>query len=443
MWGIPLLALLFITGLYLTFLLKGVQFNYLGYAFKQIVAKKRAGSKGDISAYDALMTSLAGAIGTGSIVGVATAISIGGFGSIFWMWVTALLGMATKYSESLLAVLYRQKDHRGEMIGGPMQYIELGAGWRPLALVFAALASVAVIGTGNLVQVNSIADAAFSTLGLSPWFTGTVVALLTGLVLIGGIKSIGRFASWLVPFMSLFYFIGAFVVLMLHLDKLPGAIWMILEGAFSPSAAVGGIAGGSLILVIQMGVARSVFSNEAGLGVSSISAAAAVTDNPGRQAMINMTGALFSTIIICTMTALVIAVTGAYQVVDETGDNLSGAYMAIYAFGSTLTGGDFVVMVGLILFAYSTVVAWAYYGEKCIEYLFGERAITPYRLLYTLLIIPGSALEMELVWLIADVMNGLMVIPNLLALLKLSPVIKAETVRFLSVVDVEIAKGEK
>lgn len=437
-WGVPLLMFLIGTGAWLTWLLKGLQFRYLGYAFRQIF-KKPADSHGDINPYEALMTSLAGAIGTGAIVGVSTAIAIGGLGALFWMWVTALFGMATKYAESLLAIKYREVDSRGEMIGGPMEYIEKGAGLKWMAILFAIFGSIAAIGTGNLVQVNSIAEAINDVWSVNSWLTGVTLALLTFFVIVGGVKSIGQVAGVLVPFMAFFYMAGGLLIIGQHWTEVPYAFQQIFEGAFSGSAAAGGIAGGSLLLVIQLGVSRSVFSNEAGLGISSIAAAAARTDSPGRQAMITMTGALLSTMVICTITGLVLAVTGVLGTTNADGSILNGAPLAIKAFNSSIWGGRYIVTVGLILFAYSTVLAWAYYGEKCFEYLLGERSVIWYRTLYCLLIIPGTALKMETVWHMADITNGLMVIPNLIALILLSKVIRDETNRFL----VQVKKEEE
>ena len=433
-WSAPLLLLLLGTGLYLTILLRGVQFRYLWYAIKQVFSKRHAGAKGDISHFEALMTSLAGAIGTGTIVGVAVGVSLGGLGSIFWMWVTALLSMATKYAESLLAVKYRDKDRRGEMIGGPMEYIEKGMGWKGVAVIFAILGSIAAIGTGNLVQVNSIAEAVDRVWDVDPMVTGVVVAILTGFVIVGGVKSIGHVAGILVPLMAVFYILGGLLIISLHYDKVPEAFMMIIKSAFQGQAAVGGFAGATVMMALKEGVARSVFSNEAGLGISSIAAAAAITDSPGRQAMITMTGALLSTVIVCTITGLAISVTGVMSSIDGDGKSISGASMVIDAFESTIHGGAYIVCIGLILFAFSTVIAWAYYGEKCFEYLFGEKAILWYRLLYTLIIVPGSVLKIKTVWAFADIANGLMAIPNLIALVCLSGVLVLETNKFLKIV---------
>lgn len=436
-WGIPLLTLLLGTGVYLTFLLRGVQFRYLGYALKQVFAKQAKDSQGDISQFEALMTSLAGAIGTGTIVGVSTAIVVGGLGSMFWMWVTAFLGMATKYAESLLAVKYRTIDDRGEMMGGPMQYMERGLGWKWIAVLFAILGSFAAIGTGNLVQVNAITETVVKVWGADPLWTGITLAAMTGLIVLGGIRSIGHVAGVMVPIMALFYLTAGIIILGIHFDKIPAAIYLILKSAFNGQAAFGGFAGATIMMLIQMGVARSIFSNEAGLGISSIAAAAAKTDSPGRQAMITMTGALMSTVIVCSITGLVLAVTGVLGQTNAAGQPLTGAGMAIEAFDSSIFGGSYIVAIGLILFAFSTVIAWGYYGEKCCEYILGERSVLFYRLLFTLLVVPGAMLKMETVWHLADIMNGLMVIPNLIALIMLSDVLVAETKQFLESLDKE------
>lgn len=431
-WGAPLLLLLIGTGVYLTIILKGVQFRYLGYAIKQVFIPQKEQSQGDISHFEALMTSLAGAIGTGTIVGVSTAIAIGGLGSMFWMWVTAFVGMATKYGESLLAVKYREMDDRGEMSGGPMQYIERGLGWKWLAVIFALFGCLAAIGTGNLIQVNAISNALSTFYDVNPWVNGAIIAVFTALVIIGGVKSIGHVSGVLVPLMALFYIGAGLVIILINYDRIPSAISEILTSAFHGQAAFGGFAGATLMMTIQMGVARSVISNEAGLGISTIAAAAAKTDSPGRQGMIIMTGALISTVIVCSITGLVLAVTGVFGKQSETGEVLNGAAMAIQAFDTTIYGGAYVVSIGLILFAFSTVIAWAYYGEKCCEYLFGTRSIILYRLFYTLIVIPGAAIKMEAAWLFADILNGLMAIPNLIALIGLAGVITAETHTFLN-----------
>lgn len=430
-WGPPLLLFLFAVGLFLTILLRGVQFSYLFYAFTQIFARQKKGSEGDISHFEALMTTLAGAIGTGSIVGVATAVTLGGFGALFWMWVTALFGMALKYGESLLAVHYRVVDHRGEMLGGPMEYIERGVGWRWMAILYAILGFFAALSSGNLVQVNSIAESVGTVWELNPWVSGVIIAAFTGVVIVGGVKSIGHVAGVLVPLMALFYLAGGLLIILLNLSAIPSAFAMIFTSAFTGQAAVGGFAGATVMAAVQLGVSRSIFSNEAGLGISSIAAAAAQTDSPGRQAMITMTGALLSTIVVCTVTGLALAVTGVQSQIGVNGAPLSGATMAIRAFEGAFPGSQYIVVIGLILFAFSTVIAWAYYGEKCCEYLFGERSIFPYRLLYTLIVIPSAVIKMEMAWSLANIFNGLMCIPNLIALIILSSVIRSETKKFL------------
>lgn len=441
LWGPPLLAFILGTGLYLTVLLRGIQFRYLIYAFKQVFAGVKGESQGDINPFQALMTSLAGAIGTGNIVGVATAVVVGGMGSLFWMTIAAFVGMATKFAESLLAVKYRVMDENAEMIGGPMQYMERGLGWKWLATLFAFFGSLAAIGTGNLVQINAITEAAGTMTSTDPFWIGVGTALLLAVVIIGGVKSIGRTAGVLVPMMATFYVGGGVLILALNYDRVLEALWLIVQSAFTGQAAAGGFAGATVMMALQMGVARSVFSNEAGLGISSIAAAAAKTDAPGRQAMITMTGCLMSTVLICTFTGLVLAVTGVLGETNALGEPVTGASLALLAFEKTIYGGHYIVSLGLVLFAFSTIVAWAYYGEKCLEYILGSQAILPYRIIYTLLVIPGSILQITTVWLIADIFNALMVIPNLIALIALSGVIVAETKSFLEQVHRE-QKGE-
>lgn len=431
-WGVPLLVLLIGVGLYLTIILRAIQFRYMWYSIKLVFQKdKNPDAKGDISAFQSLMTAMASAVGTGSIVGVATAVTAGGLGAIFWLWVTSFITMAVKYAESLLAIKYRHTDSRGEMTGGPMQYIEKGLGWKWLASFFAFSAVIATFGTGNLVQVNSIAEALYSVMDINPLSTGVVLSILTGIILIRGIKMIGIISAIMVPAMAIFYIAGGLVVICRFSERIPEAVQLILSSAFTGQAAVGGFLGSTMMMAIQMGVSRSVFSSEAGLGIASIAAAAAKTDSSGRQALLAMTGTLLSTAIICTITALAIAVSGVLGSYGNDGRLLNGASLAISAFQIGFPGGEYVVMIGLVLFAYSTVIAWAYYGEKCAEYLFGERSIGLYRIIYTLIIIPGSVFALEMVWSLADVMNGLMVLPNMIALLALSGVIKKETNLFI------------
>lgn len=429
-WSFPLLVLLIGVGFYLTVLLGAIQFRYLKHGIRFSLSKQDTKSQGDITHFEALMTSLAGAIGTGNIVGIATAVTAGGLGALFWMWVTALLGMATRYAEAFLAVKYRITDERGEMSGGPMYYIERGLGWKWMAVLFAIFGSIAAIGTGNMVQANSISDVIAPMFNWEPWSVGLLTAAITGLVLIGGVKAIGHVAGVLVPIMASLYVFGGLIIILLNIEHIPAALASIFSDAFTGRSICGGVAGGSFILAVQMGVSRGVFSNESGLGISSIAAAAAKTDSPGRQAMVAMTGTFFSTMIVCTITGLVLAVTQCFGNPDANGAMLNGTSLAIASFESGFTGGGWIVKIGLILFAYSTIIGWAYYGEKCFEYLFGEKVIWLYRVLYTALIIPGAALDLEVVWSLADSMNGLMVVPNLIALIFLSKIIKKETDEF-------------
>ncbi|MDR3623978.1 MAG: sodium:alanine symporter family protein [Chlamydiales bacterium] len=429
-WGPALLIFLVGTGVYLTFLLRGLQFCYLGYALKLAFSRHNKEGAGDISHFQSLMTSLAATIGIGNIAGVATAIMIGGAGALFWMWITALVGMATKYSEAILAVKYRIVDKRGEMAGGPMYFIERGFGCKWLAILFALFGAVAALGTGNMVQSHSVADAVQTLLPVNHWWIGISLGILTACVLFGGVKSIGKVSSVLVPVMALLYLLGGLAILVISYDKLPKAFVLIVESAFTGQAAVGGFVGSSLLLAIQMGVARGVFSNEAGLGTASIAAAAAKTDVPGRQALISMTGTFLATLVVCTITGLVITTTGVIGSVGQSGELLNGGPLTMRAFDSVLPGGGLIVTIGVVLFAYSTIIGWAYYGEKCIEYLFGERSINLYRLLFTLFVVLGSGLSLDVVWSLADISNGLMAIPNLIGVLGLSHVVASETRAF-------------
>ncbi len=426
-WGPPLLCLLFGTGIYLTWVLRGLQFRRFGYALQQLWQPETRHSDGDISPFSSLMTSLAGAIGTGSIVGVATAIAMGGIGALFWMWVTTLFTMATKYAESVLAVKYREKDHRGEMVGGPMQYIRNGLGWKKIASLFAFLGIFVSIGTGNLVQTNSIAEAVTNIVPISPWIIGVVVAFFTFLVIFRGVRSIGRVVHFLVPGMAILYVTGGLIVLATHYHHIPFALQSIVKAAFQGQAAMGGIAGTSVLWAIQLGVSHSIFSNEAGLGISSISAAAARTDQPCRQGLVIMTGAVISTLIVCSITGLAIVITQSHQVLDSNGSPLNGATLAMHAFQQALPGGKYVVAISLVLFAFSTIIAWAYYGEKCFETFAGEKNIPLFRLFYSFVIIPAALCNVEFIWHMADILNGCIVVPNLIALLALSTVVVQET----------------
>lgn len=438
-WGWPTLVLLVGTGVFLSFRLGFLQLSQLPYALKLAFSRHQdKKSKGDISHFSALMTALSATVGTGNIAGVATAVTIGGPGALVWMWITAIFGMATKYAEAILAVKYRVTNERGEMSGGPMYYIERGLGMKWLAVLFALFGSVAAFGIGNMVQSHSVASAFEETFGIAPWITGLILTVCTALVLIGGIQSIGRVSNYLVPFMALFYIAGGMVVILLNLDKLPSAFALIFSDAFTGKA----MAGGAIGTVIKMGVARGLFSNEAGLGSAPIAAAAAKTDYPGRQALVSMTGTFLDTIVVCTFTGLTIVMTGAY--LDYKPGVLEGAQVTVAAFDSGLpVAGGLIVTLSLILFAYSTVLGWSYYGEKCFTYLFGDRMTMPYRTVFVLFVFIGSLLKIDLVWAAADMMNGLMAVPNLIGLLLLSGVVVSETRSFREQLKKERLEAEK
>ncbi|TYT74859.1 alanine/glycine:cation symporter family protein [Desulfobotulus mexicanus] len=419
-WGAPLLVLLVGTGVWLTWALRGIQVSSLMHALYLALVKRKEDKKeeGDISHFQALMTALSATVGTGNIAGVATAIAIGGPGALFWMWVTGILGMATKYAEAVLAVAYREKDEKGQMRGGPMYYIAKGVGWKWMAVLFAFFASIAAFGIGNMVQSNSVADAVLSTFNIPVWVTGLVLMVLVATVVLGGIKTIGRVTSVLVPVMIVLYMLASIAVLLLFADQIPAAFGLIFTHAFSPIAATGGFAGSVLMLTIRMGVARGVFSNESGLGSAPIAAAAAQTGHPVTQALVSMTQTFIDTLVVCTLTGLVLILTGAWS------SGATGASLTAGAFEMALPGlGSYIVTIGLILFAYSTMLGWCYYGEKSIEYLFGEKAVFPYRVVYVLFVAVGATLKLELVWGLADVFNGMMAFPNLIALLILTPVV--------------------
>ena len=429
-WGLPLILLLVGTGIWLTLALRGIQIRKLGYALYLALIKRREDTDqpGDITHFQALMTALSATVGTGNIAGVATAISIGGPGALFWMWVTGLFGMATKYGEAILAVKYREKDAMGSMCGGPMYYISKGLGVKWLGGVFAFFAAIAAFGIGNMVQSNSVAHALESSFSIPGWETGLFLMVVTAIVIIGGIKSIGRVTAFLVPVMILFYFGGALVILINYADLLPHAFDLIFTYAFTPSAETGGFAGAAVMLTIRIGVARGVFSNESGLGSSPIAAAAAQTKHPVAQALVSMTQTFIDTLIICTLTGLVLIVTGNWD------SGLTGAELTSVSFTTGLNSdmGQYIVSIGLALFAYSTILGWSYYGEKSIEFLLGQRAVMPYRYIFTLFVCLGALVELNLIWSIADIFNGLMAFPNLVGLILLSPVIIRETKNYFS-----------
>ena len=424
-WGPYMLVLLVGTGVYLTVRLMGIQFTLLPFALKQAFTpqKKVEGEKqeGDISHFGALMTALSATIGTGNIAGVATAVVVGGPGAVFWMWITAIFGMATKYGEGVLAVKYRVQNSKGEMSGGPMYYIERGMKQKWLAILFAGFATIASFGIGSSVQSNSVAQSIHASFGIDGWITGVVLTVFTAVVILGGIKSISKVSSVLVPFMAVFYVLGGLIIILLNLDGLMPALQLIFSDAFTGDA----VAGGALGTVIRYGVARGVFSNEAGMGSAPIAAAAAKTDHPVRQALVSMTGTFLDTIVVCSITGIVLVMGNMYM------DGETGAALTTHTFDKLLPGpGGWIVTFGLIFFAYSTILGWCYYGEKCATYLFGDKCITPYRVIYVATVMMGTVASLDLVWAAADTFNGLMAIPNLIALLALSGVIIKETKDF-------------
>ncbi len=435
-WGPPMLILLVGTGLYLTFVLRGLQFRKLGYSLWMALVKRKEDTDepGDITHFQALMTALSATVGTGNIAGVATAIAAGGPGALFWMWITGLVGMATKYGEAVLAVKYRIKDENGNMSGGPMYYISKGLGWKWLGTLFAIFASVAAFGIGNMVQSNSVADAVEATFNIPFYVTGIVLMIFTALVVLGGIKSIGRVTGVVVPVMIVFYVIGALVIILLNIAAVPAALGLVIKYAFTPTAASGGFAGAAVMLAIRMGVSRGVFSNESGLGSAPIAAAAAQTKHPVSQALVSMTQTFIDTLVVCTMTGLVLIMTGSWD------SGKTGAELTSFAFQNGFAGGQYIVTIGLILFAYSTILGWCYYGEKSIEYLFGIAAVKPYRYLFVVVVGLGAVAKLDFVWALSDTFNGLMAIPNLIGLLALSPVIIKLTREYFEGQEQKIAK---
>ena len=433
-WGPPLLILLVGTGIYLTIRLGVLQVFKLPLALRYLFAKEEEGAQGDVSSFAALCTALAATIGTGNIVGVATAIKAGGPGALFWMWVAAFFGMATKYGEGLLAVKYRVVDDNGQMSGGPMYYIERGLGKKWLAKMFALFGiGVAFFGIGTFPQVNAIAEAAKITFQLPVAVASIIITVLVALVTLGGIKSIAKVAEILVPFMAVFYILGSLIILGLHIKLLPQTIALVVKSAFTPTAATGGFLGATMMLALRNGVARGVFSNESGLGSAPIASAAAKTNSCVEQGLISMTGTFIDTLIVCTMTGLVLIMTGAWQ------GNLEGAQMTNAAFSQGLPGiGAFIVTIGLIFFAFTTILGWNYYGERCTEYLFGVKGIKPYKYIFIVLVAMGALLKLDTIWILADIVNGLMAIPNLIGLIGLSGVIVAETKRYFA----QIKKGK-
>jgi AGCS family alanine or glycine:cation symporter len=411
-WGPIMLVLLVGTGLYFTVRMGGMQFRLLPHALKLAFSRQgNVGQPGEISPFQSLMTAMAATIGTGNIAGVATAMVLGGPGAIFWMWLSAMLGMATKYAEAYLAVYFRVVDDQGRVSGGPMYYIERGLKMKWLATLFAVCGTLAAFGTGCSVQSNSVAQVVEHSFGLMPWVTGAVLSVLTGLVLMGGLKRIAQVVSFIVPIMAIFYVGGGLLIIVNHYELVLPALTLIVQDAFTGQA----VAGGAIGAVIRYGIARGIFSNEAGLGTAPIAAASARTTKPTEQGLISMTGTFLDTIIVCSVTGIVLVMAGQY----ETG--ITGAALTAQSFDLLLPGyGTWVVTIGLIFFAYSTILGWSFYGEKCAQYLVGERIIKPYRVLYTAMVMVGTLITLDLVWAMSDVFNGLMAFPNLIGLLLLS-----------------------
>ncbi|MCP3925738.1 MAG: sodium:alanine symporter family protein [Desulfobacterales bacterium] len=432
-WGPIMIIFLVGTGVVLSLGTVFVQFRRLGTAFKLLFSKEHVG-EGDITPFQALMTSLSATIGTGNIAGVATAIAAGGPGAVFWMWVTAAFGGATKYGEALLAIKYRITNEDGERSGGPMYYIKLGmadkfgGNWAWLGFCFALFGVVASFGIGNMVQSNSVAAALKDSYSINPWITGGIAAVLTALVIIGGIKSIGKVTSKIVPVMAVLFVAASLIIIFMNLGKIPAAFAMIFDNAFSGKAVGGALIG----TVIRYGVARGVFSNEAGLGSAPIAHAASKNNDPVTQGLIASLGSFIDTLVICTMTALVILISGLLTLDPVSGlmtikNKLTGAALTSQAFGATIPGGEHVIAIGIVFFAFSTILGWYYYGSKCFEYIFGVKSIIAYKVAWVAFVVIGSGIKIGFVWNLSDTFNGLMAIPNLIALLALSPVIFALT----------------
>ena len=428
-WGPPLLVLLVGTGIFLTWKLGMIQVFRLPLALRYVLNSRKAeiGVPGDVSSFAALSTALSATIGTGNIVGVATAIKTGGPGALFWMVLAAFFGMATMYSESLLAVKYRTVDANGQMSGGPMYYIKKGLGQKwysgVLSTLFAVFGvNVALFGIGTFPQVNAIVDSARIAFDIPEALSAAVISLLVAVVTLGGIRRIAAVAQFLVPFMAIGYVLGCLVIVGLNLEKLPETLALIINSAFTGTAARGGFLGAGVMLAVRMGIARGIFSNESGLGSAPIAAAAAKVKEPARQGLISMTGTFLDTIVICFLTGTVLVMTDSW-----TGD-LAGVYMTSYAFSTVLDeAGNYIVTVGLIFFAFTTILGWNYYGERCTEFLVGVKGILPYRIIYILIVASGAFLTLDVIWVLADIVNGLMAVPNLIALLALRKVITAET----------------
>lgn len=422
-WGPLMLLLLLGTGIFLTLGLKGMTIRRIPYAFRQLLNGRKGSGEGEVSPFNALMTSLSSTVGTGNIAGVATAISLGGPGALFWMWCTALVGMATKYAEAVLAVNYRETDSLGKKVGGPMYYIKNGLGnnWKWLGILFAIFGSLAGFGLANTVQSHEVSRVLAENYQIPSHYSGLIMAFLVAMVLLGGIKRIATVAGKLVPLMTIVYVISTSLILISYYQAIPSAIALIVESAFNGTAATGGFAGAAMIAGLRAGVARGIFSNESGLGSAPIAHAAAETNSPVRQGTIAMLGTFIDTIIICTMTGLVLVASGAWS------GELEGANMTRSVFSAGLPFGDTIFTLSLVLFAFTTMLGWSYYGERCAEFLFGPKVITPYRILWVVGIYIGTQMQGGIVWKLADILNGMMAFPNLIALLFLSPVVFALT----------------
>jgi AGCS family alanine or glycine:cation symporter len=414
-----MLALLLGTGIFLTIGLKGMTISRIPYAFRQLFKGREGSGEGEITPFNALMTSLSSTIGMGNIAGVATAIGMGGPGALFWMWCAAFVGMATKYAEAVLAVNYRETDQFGRKVGGPMYYIKngLGKNWKWLGMAFALFGSLAGFGLANTVQSNAVSQVLETNFNVPTAVSGLTMAILVGVVLLGGIKRIATVAGKLVPFMALLYITATLIILVTHAGEIPAAIVLVVDSAFNGAAASGGFAGATIMLALRMGIARGIFSNEAGLGSAPIAHAAAETNSPVRQGTIAMLGTFIDTLIICTMTGLVLIVTGVWNGESQ------GAAMTLAAFTDALPFGDLVLSLCVVLFAFTTMLGWSYYGERCAEFLLGPKVITPFRVLWVIGIFVGTQMSLDLVWKMTDALNGLMAIPNLIALILLSPIV--------------------
>ncbi|MCQ1530327.1 alanine/glycine:cation symporter family protein [Lutispora saccharofermentans] len=440
-WGPPMLVLLVGTGIYLTLRTNFMSLGKLGYILKSTLMKifsKEQRGEGEVTAFQAVATALAATVGTGNVAGVATAIATGGPGAVFWMWLSAVFGMTTKYGEVVLAVNYREKTPDGRYVGGPMYYITNGLKWKWLAYIFAAFGALAAFGIGNMVQSNSVAASLEVTFGVPKLASGIVIAVLSAIVIIGGIKRIGQVTELLVPFMAAFYIVGGIIIILVNISHVGEAFGMIFGNAFTPAAAVGGFAGSTVKLAMTKGIARGVFSNEAGLGSAPIAHAAATTDHPVRQGLWGIFEVFMDTIVICTITALSIMLSGVW----DSGE--TGAALTTMAFNEGLPGiGGYIVSIGILLFAFSTILGWAYYGERCAEYLFGPKVNKIYRIIFIPFIVIGSIGGLNMLWDLADTLNGLMAIPNLIGVLGLSGVIVKLTKEFFSKQYIEEKKNIK